>query len=765
MTDAGSPFGPAVPDSASQAFACSQGDLRVRQSPQQFSVCLITALTIADFVDLTATVSARQNVGAQIGVFTLAAVLRQHGYAVDVVNLDEYFLDYLKPEMGGPTSGLTESETVEPTSLLAFVLKRLSTFSPDVFGLSSICSSYPLTLRLARELKKLNPDVPVVLGGPQASVVDVATMNAFLYVDAVVRGEADESLPIVLDRLRRRASLDNIAGVTFRRGHDVVRNPNGPVVEDLDRVPLPAFDLDAKLKDRDGIHLEIGRGCPFACTFCSTNDFFRRNFRLKSTGQTIAEMRSIKQQYGITYFSMIHDMYTVNRKKVVEFCDALLACGEEYTWGCSARTDCIDDELIGLMAKAGCHGIFFGIETGSARLQKEINKKLDLEEAWARIKCGDANGVQMAVALITGFPDETRDDLRDTIHFFIESLRYDHAEPQLSLLAPLAATPIYENHKAALVFDDIFSDMSHQGWRQDREDLELIKLHPDVFPNFYAVPMKWLDRSYVKDVHDFITYLATWFRWLPVGILQDSGDLLEVFDDWKQWLADRRASRPAPDTGIAPYYTHREFRREFIEFVRTWYCDHRAAAPAAVMALADAEGWGTATRKAPPPKEVEEVDELDTGAFAYLRKPTTIIKVGVDYKQLVAALRSKRNLSQVPIRDITLAFRAAAAGRVDVWQISPLSGALLDKCDGTRSVEQIAAEFADAHPGVDGIPPAKVAMFGLVLLQRQGFIGLSRNVLQQTAGPDEASEVVGRFVPPPQLSANQQPWPVPATAA
>src|SRR5262249_59730011 len=100
---------------------------------------------------------------------------------------------------------------------------------------------------------------------------------------------------------------------TFRRGCEVVRNPNAPVIEDLDQVPLPAFDLDAKLKDRDGIHLEIGRGCPFACTFCSTNDFFRRNFRLKSAAQTIAEMQSIRQQYGITYFSMIHDMYTVNR--------------------------------------------------------------------------------------------------------------------------------------------------------------------------------------------------------------------------------------------------------------------------------------------------------------------------------------------------------------------------------------------------------------------------------------------------------------------
>ena len=117
-----------------------------------------------------------------------------------------------------------------------------------------------------------------------------------------------------------------------------------------------------------------------------------------------------------------------------------------------------------------------------------INKKLDLAEAVKRIECADRNGINTTVALIVGFPEETRDDLRDTIHFFIDSLRFDHVEPQCSLLAPLAATPIYEQHKDHLIFDDIFSDMSHQSWRQDPVEAEMIKAHPDIFPNFYAIP-------------------------------------------------------------------------------------------------------------------------------------------------------------------------------------------------------------------------------------------------------------------------------------
>src|SRR4051812_4382240 len=114
------------------------------------------------------------------------------------------------------------------------------------------------------------------------------------------------------------------------------------------------------------------------------------------------------------------------------------------------------------MAEAGCRGIFFGIETGSVRLQKVIRKNLDLGEAVRRIECADKHGIKTAVALIVGFPDETPDDLRDTIHFFVDSTRFDHAEPQLSLLAPLAATPLHEEHRNELTFDRVYSDISHQ---------------------------------------------------------------------------------------------------------------------------------------------------------------------------------------------------------------------------------------------------------------------------------------------------------------
>jgi radical SAM superfamily enzyme YgiQ (UPF0313 family) len=158
-------------------------------------------------------------------------------------------------------------------------------------------------------------------------------------------------------------------------------------------------------------------------------------------------------------------MFTVDRKRVVAFCEALLESKEEFTWGCSARTDCIDEELIALMSRAGCRGIFFGIETGSVRMQKIIDKGLELSDSAERVRSCDKFKINTAVSLMAGFPEETMDDLRTTAAFFVDSLRYDHADPQLSILAPLADTPIQKQHKDSLVLDDDIAEMSYRGWR------------------------------------------------------------------------------------------------------------------------------------------------------------------------------------------------------------------------------------------------------------------------------------------------------------
>lgn len=722
------------------------------------SICLITALTVADFIDPELIVDAHSNTGAQLGVLTLASLLRQQGYDPQVINLDDLFYDFVGQDKSrrsvNPCIATPEVESGQALAgfFFPYVAQHLPVDSYDVFGLSSICSSYPLTLRLAEEIKRRNPRAKIILGGPQASVVDVATMHAFPSIDLIVRGEADDTLPALLPLLLSDdRSWQNMAGITFRREDEIIRNQNAPVVEDLDRIPLPAFDLDLRIRARGGIHLEIGRGCPFACTFCSTNDFFRRNFRLKSPQRMVADIVSIKEDYGLDYFSLVHDMYTIDRKKVIAFCDEIVASGAKFTWGCSARTDCVDEELLELMARAGCTGIFFGIETGSQRLQHVIHKKLDLSESWRHIACADRNGIKTTVALIAGFPEETVDDLRDTMHFFIDALRFDHAEPQCSLLAPLAATPVYEQHKDHLVFDQIYSDISHQSWQQDPVEIEMIKTHQDIFPNFYAIPTTVLDRRYVNEVIEFVTYLGTWFRWLPVAVLQDSGDLLKVFERWQRWRVERTPNESDEVNGWTPYYSHRRFQKEFVEFVQTCYVPEMANSPEAIAALSRTESARSANKRE---AVINETNSLDETAIPYQREELFVADVEVEYGELIDCLRNKRELREVSLCDGVVVF-GREENEGSVWQLPAMASALLRLCDGQRTVAEITSEFSLLDIELEDIPVDKACLFGLVQLYEDGFIGLSSTPMTWVEGVGPS-----QFSLPPKASNTQQPWPV-----
>ena len=523
-------------------------------------VCLVGAPTAHEFDDRAMSEAEARRVVAEhapLGVLSLAAVLEERGLRPEVLDLNRLYYDFRR-----------KNERDEH-DFSRFAASYFHEREFDFVGFSSVCSSYPVTLRIACEVKRHQPASVVAFGGPQASAVDVATLEAYAPIDLVVRGEAEETLRRLLDVLAQGRQPDGIPGITFRRGGKIVRNPDAAGVADLDTLPFPAFHLLPDIETCRVMPLELGRGCPFACTFCSTNDFFRRRFRLKSPPRMLEEMRRVKAVYGIDTFELVHDMFTVDRKRVVAFCEALLASGDKFYWGCSARTDCIDEELIELMASAGCRGIFFGIETGSARMQKIIDKDLNLADSAACIRACDKRGIKTAVSLIIGFPEETNDDLRSTVGFFMESLRSDHADPQLVILAPLAGTPIYRQHRRDLFLEDTDSDLSYRGWDQGPEEKKMIAEYLEIFPNFYSVPAPFLDQESLKELRDFLLNGTRTARRILVEFQLAGADMLAVFEEWQ---ARRRNQEPGlRRDDLAAYYASDSFPHDLLEFVETHY--------------------------------------------------------------------------------------------------------------------------------------------------------------------------------------------------
>src|SRR4029079_16623547 len=153
------------------------------------------------------------------------------------INLDDLFLDFVRQDKSRPSiqrkgsqRSLITPRDFEPGQKVSelfflFAVSHVPAESFDIFGLSSICSSYPLTLRLAEAIRRRNPRAKIILGGPQASVVDVATLRAFPCIDVIVRGEADDTFPALLPLLESNdPGWQSIHGITFRRENKVIRN-------------------------------------------------------------------------------------------------------------------------------------------------------------------------------------------------------------------------------------------------------------------------------------------------------------------------------------------------------------------------------------------------------------------------------------------------------------------------------------------------------------------------------------------------------------
>lgn len=666
-------------------------------------VCLAGAATVAESDDISRLEEDR--VGrVPLGVLTLAGELRKHGFCPEVVDLDSLYTAWLAARRSRQ-------------DFAWHVAEDLARREAEVYGLSTICGSYPLTLRIATALKDLRSGCNIVLGGPQATATAGETLDAFVAVDVVVRGEGEHVLPALLIALASGGALSSVPGISYRTSAGVAHTPDPPLIEDLDLLPVAAYDLYPNLRSLRSLPVEAGRGCPFSCTFCSTSRFFGRRFRLKSTGRIVQEMLELRRAYDIRSFELIHDNLTVDRRRVVELCEAISSCGERFTWSCSSRTDTLDDDLIDLMDRAGCRGIFFGVETGSDALQRRIRKRLDLQEARDRLRRVNRRRIPAAVALITGFPDETSDDLRSTADFFVESLRYDYLEPQLGLFAPLAGTPLNARHHRELIRDEVVSDVAFQGERLDPADEDLIDRYPALFSSYWSVPTRWLERRDLYELRLFLLNARFDLRWLLVAVAQMVGGGVDAYRRFRAWR--HRTERAESLQALGGYYGSHAFREDFIRFVREGLAPRSGTRRSALCALATYQA--SLNRK---PLVSDAPHKAPRGNVPCLGTEVRVARLGCDGTALVRCLRRGGDLAAVPRRASTLVTRLRR-DRNEILKVSEEAADLLELCDGRRPASAVAKAFRRLHPEVNGVPGEIACAAGLAMLRRRGLLARS----------------------------------------
>jgi radical SAM superfamily enzyme YgiQ (UPF0313 family) len=682
-------------------------------------LCLISAPTITEYNNVNEWSSQEVRFAAsqpQVGILNLAAVLENIGDCPSIIDVNSAYLGFV--ERFGSSADFAE-----------FLALEIADDPADLYGFSSICSTYPLTVRVAESVKRLRPNSTVVFGGPQASVVDVATLKAFPFVDFILRGEAETSLPALIAELESGGRFHQVAGLTYRDVLQVIRNGNAPVIDDLDALPSPAYHLTQYLEGAKIASLELGRGCPFSCTFCSTNDFFRRNFRLRSPTRVLQDMRAIAEKYFITHFDLVHDMFTVDKRRVTEFCEAMVASGEGFTWSCSARTDCVDEPLLDLMVRSGCRSVFFGVEAGSRRMQKIIDKHLDPQRAEEIIDIAEKLGLSTTISLITGFPEEEWEDTRETLRIFMHSARCPHSYPQLNILAPLAGTPIYSLYKPQLVLEELCSDMSHQGLSQNEADLGLIRKHLEIFPNFYLLPMAQLDRGILLELREFLTIAVEWFRWLLSAIDQNIVDMSGFFLKWRE---HRLLLRPdLVGSALRRYYLGKDFRPDFLAFVRG-HAASKEQMIASLLAAEEALLWGS---RAPTQRDDQiSLDQplrwSDVPSAAHF---SDVIELQCNLQEIVETLSSK---SERPLKtDRSFYVVRESNGDRSLTKISNYLASLVRACDGTRTIDEVLTQLYLDTPEISEELKSYFFVRLLQGAQTQGLISIYR-----TSQPESGSD-------------------------
>ncbi|MGW4381421.1 RiPP biosynthesis radical SAM protein ApyD [Kitasatospora sp. NPDC004531] len=436
------------------------------------------------------------DVHPHLGLISLAAVARRAGHDVTVYD----------PKRLVRTGRLDYDATLYRRAADALLADR-----PDAIGFTTLGCSFIFALRVAEQLKRTAPELPVLLGGPHATMLHRQILERFPCFDVVVRHEAEETLPAVLESLPRRG-FEHVPGISWRTAPFAaeLRSTEGrPLVSDLDTLPEPAYDLyPVDELPLDYLRVEAGRGCPFSCTFCSTATFFQRSYRLKTPGRLVTDLDRLHDRYGARDFKLEHDLFTVNRRKVVDFCDAVR--GRGYTWRVSARVDCVDAELLERMAEAGCVSLYFGIETGSPRLQHVIKKRLDLGLLDAALDRTERLGIAATVSFITGHPEEEPADQDATLDLLGDCLRRPRraCTTQLHVLLPEPGTAQYAARGDTLRYDGYRTEFN--GWLLDPQDETRVREHPDLFPTYHYYPgaMPRGHHVFAVDLHQALTELG-----------------------------------------------------------------------------------------------------------------------------------------------------------------------------------------------------------------------------------------------------------------
>jgi radical SAM superfamily enzyme YgiQ (UPF0313 family) len=323
-----------------------------------------------------------------IGLYYIAAILKENGHDTDIINLYD---------------AVNEQEGIRA------VIKEKA---PDLIGFSIFHANRWGGIELAKMAKEINPRVKVVFGGPGPTFLWNFFLKNFDEIDFAVIGEGEHTFLDLVNTIKEGGDVSEVPGIAFRKDGVPVRTKKRELIQDLDSLPNPARHFTFQ-------HVSSTRGCPGNCAFCGSRNFWGKKVRFHSPDYFVDQLELLYKK-GINFFFFSDDTFTLKKERVLEICKEIIDRKLKITWFAISRVDCISEEMLYWMRKAGCIQISYGVESGSEKIRNLLNKNISTKEIKRAFELTRQYGILARAYFIYGCPEESQDTIRETLELIEE---------------------------------------------------------------------------------------------------------------------------------------------------------------------------------------------------------------------------------------------------------------------------------------------------------------------------------------------------------
>ena len=332
-------------------------------------------------------------------LYLLAALEKKSSHSPSIIDFEQIF-------------------ALDPNAEVRSILEK---DQADIYGVTATTFTRFEAINIINLLREVHPKKPIIVGGVHFMYADIDTMQNVPAVDFVIRGEGEITLIRLLDALEYGIDLSTVRGLTYRKNGMIERTEDQDVFEDLDSVPIfeykspveyPEFLMGPNV-EIPAVSIMSSRGCPNNCVFCAKAGM---KYRHHSTEYVIKEIKHYITNYNIRAFNFLDLTFTANPRKAKELCEAIVKEKLDIQWWCETRAN-IPLSLLNLMYKAGCRYLVMGVESGSERVLKNLQKGISKAQVNAVIERATSIGIDLTCYFMYSHLTEKFVDAVETIKY------------------------------------------------------------------------------------------------------------------------------------------------------------------------------------------------------------------------------------------------------------------------------------------------------------------------------------------------------------